>query len=211
MIDMDKWKVFAKVVLWIMVIAMAGTLIAHFVELAPLGEMHSEILEDIRNCDVCDDSWDTCSACENDNFEAKEVASQIAGVWKQTVINLFLIIAGSMLVFCAGEFSLIQEARNKEKTSLQTGNQETASKEQDDTTTASAYKMAPIKQDDPDENTCFCRKCGKRNVKNRNVCWSCGEPLVTADPKPQTWTCSCGRQNAAYVSTCTCGINKNDI
>lgn len=204
MIDMDKWKVFAKVVLWILVIAIAATVISHFVELAPLGDSYDEIMDRV-------DKGCSCVECDAYRLDARVVSGQIAGVWKQTVINLFLIIAGSMLILCAGEFSLIQEVRNKEKTSSQTGNQETASKEQNDTTTAGAYKMASIKQDDPDENTCFCKKCGKRNVKNRNVCWSCGEPLVIVNPKPQTWTCSCGRQNAAYVSTCTCGINKNDI
>ena len=25
------------------------------------------------------------------------------------------------------------------------------------------------------------------------------------------WVCSCGRVNANYVSTCTCGVNKRDI
>lgn len=210
MIDRDKWSVFAKAVLWIMVIAIVGTLIAHFVELAPLGETHAEIMEDVADCEDCD-FRSRCSDCKDDYFEAKMVASQIAGVWKQTVINLFLIIVGTMIVLVAGEFSLIQEARNKEKTFSQTSNEETESKTQNSASTVSAYTMTPAQQDDPNENTCFCRKCGKRNVKTRNVCWSCGEPLVSANPKPQTWTCSCGRENAAYVSTCTCGINKHDI
>ena len=42
--------------------------------------------------------------------------------------------------------------------------------------------------------------------------------LSTKDPANTThissgsgWTCSCGRKNANYVSTCSCGINKRDL
>ena len=34
---------------------------------------------------------------------------------------------------------------------------------------------------------------------------------VNYEPAPQGgWTCTCGRGNAQYVSTCVCGINKRD-
>ena len=38
-------------------------------------------------------------------------------------------------------------------------------------------------------------------------------PNVTrkATHTPSGWQCSCGRTHPAYVSSCTCGVNKSDI
>ena len=39
-------------------------------------------------------------------------------------------------------------------------------------------------------------------------------PVKKATPvftPPSNWTCTCGRVNASYVSTCNCGVNKREV
>ena len=43
------------------------------------------------------------------------------------------------------------------------------------------------------------------NINNPNI------NTHAATASANQWVCSCGRANANYVSSCTCGINKRDI
>ena len=53
----------------------------------------------------------------------------------------------------------------------------------------------------------------KVDVKKKNADSAGAEqkPAVTARVDGNGWTCSCGRRNAVYVSTCACGVQKRDI
>lgn len=87
-----------------------------------------------------------------------------------------------------------------------------------------------------DRNSILCPACNYKQGADRTACWQCGKPLgnstedrsCEADGQNSSimqpehrlfgiklangfWKCACGRVNAAYVSSCACGINKREI
>ena len=80
-----------------------------------------------------------------------------------------------------------------------------------DTPTATAPKQVTPNYAKASVST-FCTACGARNNPSARYCVACSAelPRVTAKPSGNTWVCPCGRVNAAYVGTCTCGKSKRD-
>lgn len=71
-------------------------------------------------------------------------------------------------------------------------------------------------QDEIIVDTSFVCVCGARNRAGARYCVSCDREFQPTSPnlgKVPTggWKCSCGRGNASYVTTCSCGKNKREV